>query len=385
MADFTTPSFLQNRSTNENHAKMMEVLPADIDMSEGGHAWNLTRAPALIAAEICEFVLPEIIKLIFPEWSYGTFLDEHAKSRRLARRVATAATGQLTITGRADTVIPAGSRFSTAAVNGASSVSYETLEEAIIPESGTVTVEIECIETGIRGNASARTIILNSSRVTGITDVYNEEAVTGGTETETDESLIERILAYDRGQGDNYVGCVADYKRWAKEVAGVGEATVLSAKDTSGLVTIIVTDSNGDPATEQLCESVYNHIMRPDSPYERLAPVNAYLEVIPPYTAKISIMATVELAEGATLASVKESFASLLAAYLPVAMDEKEIKYTRVAAILSSTRGVNDYSDLQIGENTGEPVTWGTSNIPITSSQLPTIDLDDLILASGTV
>ena len=52
MAEFTKPSFLLNRSTNDNHAKMREIIPADIDMSEGGHAWNMTRPTALIAAEI---------------------------------------------------------------------------------------------------------------------------------------------------------------------------------------------------------------------------------------------------------------------------------------------------------------------------------------------
>ena len=385
MAEFSTPEFLLNHSTNDNHQRMMEVMPKDIDMSEGGHAWNMTRPTALIAARLCEFILPEVIKLIFPEYSYGDFLDYHAASRKMSRRAATAASGQLTITGKATTKIPAGSVFATASVNSEQSIEYETLEAVTIPDSESVTVDVQCTLTGTIGNAAPNTIILNAGRVSGITSVTNEKAVTGGTEEEDDESLIERILTYDRSQGDNYVGCVADYKRWAKEVPGVGEATVISAQDTSGLVTIIVTDANGDPATEQLCEAVYNHIMRPDSPYERLAPVNAYLTIIPPYTAKISIMATVELSEGATLPSVKAAFKARLATYLPLATDEGEIKYTRVAAALSATEGVNDYSDLQIGTKEDGSVSWGTSNIPITTSQLPTIDIEDLILTAGTV
>lgn len=385
MAEFTIPEFLQNHSTNDNHKRMREIIPSDIDMSEGGHAWNMTRPSALLASRMCEFILPEVIKLIFPEYSYGEILDNHAKSRKMSRRAATAALGQITITGTANIKIPAGSLFSTPAVNGESSVDYETMEAATIPASGSVTVDVQCTKTGTVGNTAANTIRMNSSRITGITDVNNEEPVMGGTEQESDDALIERILAYDRSQGDNYVGCVADYKRWAKEVPGVGEATVISAQDTSGLVTIIVTDANGDPATTQLCESVYNHIMRPDSPYERLAPVNAYLEVIPPYTAKISVTATVELIDGATLEAVKEDFAARLAAYLPVAMDEGEIKYTRVAAALAATEGANDYTGLQLGMKDGETVSWGTANIPITTSQLPTIDVDDLILTAGTV
>lgn len=385
MAEFTTPSFLLNRSTNDNHAKMKEVLPADIDLSEGGHAWNMTRPTALIVAEICQFVLPEVIKLIFPQWSYGEYLDYHANDRGLVRRKATAAVGQVTITGPAETIIPKGSLFSTASVNGAASVNYETLEEVQIPESETVTVDVQCTQTGIIGNTGANTVVLVSSRLTGVKSVTNAEPLTGGTEEEDDESLILRISEYDRSQGDNYVGSVADYKRWATSVDGVGSATIIPAQDTTGLVTIVLTDSNGDPATEQLCISVYNHIMRPDNPDERLAPVNALLSVVPPATLEISIQATVELGNNATLESVKEAFLAQLELYLPVALDEGEIKYTRVAAALAATKGANDFSNLQIGLITDGTVSYGTSNIAITTSQLPTINADDLILTAGTV
>lgn len=385
MAAFETPVFLKNHSPEENFALMKKVLPENLDLSPGGHAYNLTMPTALVIAELCEFVLPEVVKLIFPEWSYGEFLDGHARSRGMTRRAATAATGKLTITGAAGTVIQAGSLFSTAAMNGEPSVDYKVLTSARIPESGTQTVQVQCTQTGIVGNAPAGTIILVSSRITGITAVTNPEAMTGGTEEESDEQLIERIMEYDQSQGNSFVGSVADYKRWASSVAGVGGATIIPAQDTTGLVTIVLTDSNGDPATEQLCTAVYNYIMRPDSPEERLAPVNAYLSVTPPATMSISIKATVELADGATVESVLESYMARLSVYLPEAMDDGEIKYTRLWSALTAAEGVNDFSGLQFGVKTGEEVNYGTANIAITSTQLPTITADDLILTAGIV
>ena len=385
MADFETPVFLQNHSPEEVHALMKRILPPDLDMSPGGHAYNLTMPTALVIAEVCEFVLPEVVKLIFPEYSYGAFVDAHAKVRGMTRRAATAANGEITITGAVNSVIPAGSMFSTAAVNNEPSVDYKTLETVTISESGSVTVAVECAQTGIKGNTTENTIVLVSSRLTGITAVTNEAPLTGGTEEESEESLIERIMEYDKSQGESYVGSASDYKRWAMSVAGVGSATIIPAQDGSGLVTIVITDANGDPATEQLCVSVYNYIMRPDDPYERLAPVNAILKVEPPATMQISIKATVELADGATLEAVKAAYMAQLALYLPVALDEGEIKYTRVAAALAAVEGANDYSGLQIGLKTGETVVYGTSNIAITTNQLPTIDAEDLILTSGTV
>ena len=385
MAEFETPIFLQNHSPAEVHALMKQVLPADIDTSQGGHAYNLTMPTALVIAELCEYVLPEVIKLIFPDTSYGTFVDRHAKARGMTRRPAVEAIGSLTITGAAKTVIPAGSIFSTASVNEQPSVDYETLEAVTIPESGTVTVDIRCTQSGVIGNTTENTIVLVSSRLTGIRSVTNEESVTGGTEKETDASLIQRISAFDNSQGDSYVGNVSDYKRWAMEVSGVGSATVIPAQDDTGLVTIIITDSNGAAATEQLCEAVYNHIMSPDDLDARLAPINAFLSVVPPATLQISIKVTVELVDGYTLESVKTAFMTRLANYLPVALDEKEIKYTRVAAVLAATEGVNDFAGLQIGLKTGDTVSYGTSNIPISNTQLPAIEAEDLILTSGTV
>lgn len=380
MAELPTPSFLQNHSTNENHEKMVSILPADIDISEGGHVWNMTRPTALLAAELCEFILPKVISLILPEYSYGDILDGHARQRALTRRAAKAATGEITITGTANTVIPEGSLFSTASVNGEPSVEYETTESATIPGSLSVTVPIRCREAGVIGNTAANTIIFGS--LSGIESITNENEVAGGIEEESDEALIERIMDYDKSQGDNFVGSYSDYKRWAMSVEGVGSATVESAKDDSGLVKIIITDSNGQPATELLCEKVYNYIMSPDDPEARLAPINAILSVEKPSTMSIFVKATVELTKDATIESAKDSFISKLTAYLPTAMEDKEIKYTKIFSALSSSDGVNDFSDLLIGVEGG---TYSASNITIDTSRLPVVSADNIELTVGTV
>lgn len=381
MAEFIIPSFLQNHSTNENHKKMKDILPADLDMSEGSHAWNLTRPTALLTAELCEFILPEVIKLIFPEHSYGVYLDNHAKARGMMRREATAAMGELTIYGTLGTVIPAGSVFSTASVNDEPSVDYEAVAEYIIPQSGTITVQVRCKQPGIIGNTPPNTIIFCSGKITGITSVTNTEAFTGGTETEDDESLQLRVVEYDESQGESNVGNEADYKRWATSVVGVGNATVIPASDDSGVVTIVITDTDGKPATDLLCESVYNYIMRPDNRPERLAPVNAILSVVPPTAVPIGIRATVEIQEGFTIESIKLSYFSKINAYLSVAAEEGEIKYSKVYSALSETDGVNDISSLNFAKDNGLPI-LGMSNIQLEPMSIPVISANDIELTS---
>lgn len=383
MADINIPEFLQNSSVDEIYESMRGIIPTDIDSSQGSHTWNFLRPTALVVSEVCEDILPRVVMLIFPATAYGEYLDAHATTRGMSRRAATAASGELTITGSANTVIPAGSVFSTVSANDSDpSVSYATTAAATIPSTGSVTVAVTCTQTGTIGNTTENTVILVSSRINGITSVTNEEAITGGTDEETDASLQARIAEYDQTQGDSYTGNVSDYRRWAMSVDGVGSATVIPANDDTGLVTIILTDSNGDPATEQLCEAVYNYIISPDDSSTRLAPVNANLDVEPPTTVAITISATVELEEEATIDSVKTAFRTALNSYMPEAESDGEIKYTRIAAILSATEGVNDFKSLLIGESGGTP---GTDNITIESTELPTISASDITLTSGTV
>jgi len=370
------------------HKMGLAVLPEDIDKSDGSHPWNMTRPTALQTAYICEFIVPEAIRLIFPEFSYGEWLDYHGKRCHIIRRSATAASGEVTITGEPDTVVPAGTMVATAAVNDSPSVDYLTMEDVTIPESGSVIADIICTQPGTVGNTTKGTVVLLGSRNKGITGIYNNKPITGGTEAESDESMIERILEYDRTQGESFTGSPADYRRWAMSVPGVGDATVISATDDSGLVTIVVTDANGAPANELICEAVYNYIMRPDAPAERPAPVNALLKVVPPRTVEIAISAVVELRAEHTLESVQADFLAQLGRYLVVALDEGEVKYSQVWRVLASVEGANDFKELLIGikdPDNDDMFIFGTDNIPIEVGELPSISAENLSLTTGTV
>ena len=85
------------------------------------------------------------------------------------------------------------------------------------------------------------------------------------------------------------------------------------------------------------------------------------------------------------LADVVTAFQQNMAAYMSEALADSEVKITRVAAILSATTGVNDFSDLQIGEDSGGTVTYGNTNIALTSTELPTIAESDITFTEGTV
>ena len=109
---------------------------------------------------------------------------------------------------------------------------------------------------------------------------------------------------------------MADYKRWALSVPGVGAVTVIPAKDDSGTIKIILMDQNGVPASKQIQDAVYNYIMRPDSEADRLAPPNAVLEISAPETVIVNYISCCLFEEKQKLANVQNDFKTAFQTYL---------------------------------------------------------------------
>lgn len=366
MSEIPFPSFLMDMDIDKIHSEMLNMLPENMDKSQGQHAWNLTRPTALIAAQLCQQVLPNALRLVFPLWADGEWLDCHAEMKGISRHAATASAGTLLLTVKPPLDIPAGTEFATASADGQPSVSFRTTGEHRA-ETETCVIPVQCTEIGLVGNVAPHTVVFKITPLDGILSVDNPEAMTGGTETENDESLRARVLEYDRSRDTSRVGSIADYRRWALEVDGVGGVTVIPTPDDSGLVTVVITDSNGGPANDALCQAVYDHIMAPDSPFDRLTPPNARLKVEPPETVTLHISAEIEL-ESAALDTVKMLFITEAQKYLAIARTDGEIRVTQLGKILAGTDGIYDYRNLTVN---GE-----VDNIPLSAVQLPQISRD---------
>ena len=226
-SDFIVPEFLEDCDADTIHARMMDELPNDIDKTEGGFPWDFTRPTALIAAELLQFYIPEAIKLMFPQWSSGSFLDYLAAGSQTKRKASTYAEAELTLTGEPGTIVPAGTVFATEAKNDQPSIEFAAVESCILNEEGKGTVLVRALLDGKQSNVNAGTIVLMSEPVEGIQTVTNKEKATGGTEEESDDDLRERIMEADASEETSYIGNNADYKRWAKAVDGIGDAIVI--------------------------------------------------------------------------------------------------------------------------------------------------------------
>ena len=369
MRELNIPIFLQNHDEDAVHKEIFDLIPDKYDKSEGQHYWNFTRPTANIVSRMRGFDLPKALQLIWPMTSYDEYLDYHAEVRGIYRKEAQYATGEITITGTPGTVIPMGYMFSTESKNGVASKDYVTTEECVIGEEGTVTVPAKATTAGIIGNTAAHTIVVNTSSFDDITGITNNEPFKDGIEEEDDESLYERIKEYNQIQGDRGTGNPSDYKRWAESVPGTGTAKVIRPTDTSGIVTIILTDGNGDPASEDLCTDVYNYIMSPADENSRLAPCGAFLKVMPPQTQMITITGILELTSG-DIESVTSTFVDRFKVYLEEAISHGEVLYHRVCNILGDIEGVYDITDITVN--------GGTSNIPLENGVFPFISISNV-------
>ena len=336
----------ENQTYDAIMARLLAAVPDTLDKREGSFIWDALSPAALELAQLY-IQLDLVMQYGFAQTTYGQYLDYRAGEHGLARKEATKATGQVTITGSSGTVVPAGSLLATGA-----GVQFETLAEVTIGETGSITTDVRAVEAGTRGNVPAATITVISVSIAGVTAVTNANPTTGGTDQETDAALLERLLEKVRTPATS--GNVAHYLQWAKSVSGVGDAKVFPIWDGNGTVKVVVIDANKEPASAEIVSDVEDYI-------EEVRPIGATVTVESATALDIDVVATLTLATGAVLADVKTAFEAALVSHLQqIAFKQSYVSYAKVGSLLLDTPGVLDYSDLTLNSGTGNVVIGDT-------------------------
>lgn len=372
MSEFIMPDWLKGQDAETIHQRMMARLPPDIDNTEGGFPWDFTKPTALEKAELLQFHLVETIKIMFPEWSYGEYLDLHAKRVGLTRRAAGYAYAKVEVEGIPGTIIPAGFAFAVPSVNSQPAIEFRTEEAVEIAEDGKATVGVLAVLPGTGGNVPADAIVLMVSPMRGITAIKNPEKASGGTEEESDDSLRARIMEIEQGLDTGFVGCDADYIRWSKEVPGVGTSFVIANwnPEVKNSVKLVVLDANGEPANDHILELVYNHIMSPEDRLSRKAPIGAILTVVAPVMKEIAYSLSATLEDGYDATMVADSIAAAIQQYYIRAKTEGLVQYIHIHAIITQAPGIYDFTNLTMN--------GGIENIAIALDQYPVTASIDL-------
>ncbi len=275
----------------------------------------------------------------------------------LIRKVAACGTTSLTVDG--NFTVNEGDLF-----ESEGGLQFEATET--VTSTTTAAVNVQCTTTGSIGNIAADTITLMPVQIPGVTSVTNDNPVTGGYDEESDSELRTRY--YEALQLPITSGNKYHYKKWAKEVTGVGDAKVFPLEYGVNTVEVVIIDSNKEPAGAELVAEVQEYI---DPNFlgtgEGQAPIGAYCTVNAASALNLDISVSVTIAEGYDIAGVTTNIETAITSYLKgIAFLEDYISYAKVGSVIINTEGVSDYEDLLINS--------GTSNVSIGSKEVPLLN-----------
>ncbi|WP_322902958.1 baseplate J/gp47 family protein [Paenibacillus campi] len=369
MADF--PYYLEQQTEQQIMQRMLDKVPSDIDKSEGSFMWDAGAPVAFMLSEAAIWA-QELLRRGFASTAASTDdsyrseeLDLRAAEHGLTRRAAVAAVGMIRFTGEPGKTVPASTVVSTPAddVSGEASQEYATTAAVTLTASGIGDVPIRALIAGKSGNVAAGTITILSTAINGGISVTNPAAITGGTDIETDTSLLERFYAKVRNQGTS--GNKAQYMQWASEIAGVGASRVIPLWKGPGTVGIYVLDTDKRAANAEMVTAVQTYIdPTQDGQGAGTAPAGPIVTVMPAQEVAIDISVKLTLASDATLQQVKTLIQKGVTSYLKqLAFHDSLVRYTRIAAILLDIPPIIDYANLTVN---------GTSdkNIEISANQV---------------
>ncbi|EEP0716760.1 baseplate J/gp47 family protein, partial [Salmonella enterica] len=131
--------------------------------------------------------------------------------------------------------------------------------------AGTLEVDLEAVDAGAAGNASAGTLLTFITPQAGIvqTATVTGSGITGGADVESLSELLSRLVfrvQYPPSGGTKY-----DFERWAREVPGVTRAWCLPEWPQAGSLGVtFVLDNNpdifpGDGDVDRVAEYIKSH------------------------------------------------------------------------------------------------------------------------------
>lgn len=170
-------------------------------------------------------------KQAFPDTAEGAILERWSTIWKVLRRQPEKASGYATVSGVGDSTISKGE-----ILKRSDGFTFEVDDDYQLPSGAESQLSIGLIAQngGLNGNTDPGASLLFESPPAGLnpTGQVDSPGLSGGTDKETDASLLERLLA--RIQRAAHGGAYFDYPTWCKEVANVTRAWCSPLYDPDG-------------------------------------------------------------------------------------------------------------------------------------------------------
>ena len=317
----------------------LEQVTQDVDKRDGSIIYDGI-APCMYEIANLYFALENYVDLLFADTSVGEYLDRAVYGSGLERKQATYAIRMI----ETNNVIDIDTRW------GVNDLIYTVIEQI-----DTTHYKAICNTLGEIGNTYSGTLD-NIDNVNNIVATLTD-IIESGQDEESDDALRERFYTTVRRASTS--GNENDYKNWALQVTGVGDAKVFPLWNGNGTVKVLIV--NTDKKIDDTLETkVYEYI-------EQNRPIGATVTVDSPIANNISITANVVLS-GKTLEEVQATYNKAVDDYFTgIVFSNYTVSYAKLGSLLLSCEGVEDYSNLLVNGAT-ENITVSDDAIPVLSS-----------------
>lgn len=347
--DLITPEQLKVQAKQRINTAL-EGTGQTVDLREGSYT-DILLSEGAYQIYKAYMLARDLLAAAVPGEDSGAHLDRFAAVYGIIRTPGIQATATVTFSGTDGTRIPVNT-----AVCSNSGLVFLTAEAVTITD-GTASCQVVAESPGAIYDLAPGEICRMQVSFTGVSGVTGS-AATGGADEETDRALYARL--HDLLSTPVASGNPGHYKQWAREVSGVGYASVVPLWDGPGTVKVLVADEQKLPVSETVRAAVAVHI-------EEMRPIGAEVTVCAVSALEIHVAATVMLLPGANVNRVQTRMEDLVQkVLLDIPMGETgSLRYTRIIAALMSCPEVDDYTSLTVN--------GGTSNIPLTAEMVPVL------------
>ena len=320
----------------EARNKFLSNLENNFSKIEGTFNFDIASAYGIEAEAIYKLLEFWVKQTFIDTATEDEFVDYHAMLFGVTRKQGTKARGEVLITGKANTTIPAGT-----VVLKTDGTKYRLLYDTTILSNEKAIAIVECLQRGEIGNCAIGEIVSFEISNANIFTVTNEKPFMNGYEKEPNDILISR--AKERILKPAHSGNVYDYEKWAKEVDGVGEVLVEPLWNGNGTVKVRISNYNNSVADNELIQKVKNRIEQVDG-----RPVGANVTVASFDSKDIEISVRIILSSGVKLSDVSDLITSKINqqikdnSALYTLNNQKILSINRVEKIVLSINGVED-------------------------------------------
>lgn len=290
---------------------------------------NHVRATAIAAVGEGQYQHQEwILRQAFADTADSAYLEKHAAKYGIYRKTATFAGGKARISGTAGAAVPVGQQINVG------EQMYLTASAAAIGTSGSVDVAVIAAMAGNRQNQPAQTAAVLQSVPAGIDRAVVLLEMVGGTDTESDESLLARYeerLRRPAAGGNQY-----DFRNWCLEVPGVVDAFIYPLRRGNGFVDAVILGENGIPSAETLA-AVQAHV-------DAVRPVtrkNGFLALAPSIQT-VNVAVTITLISGTDTDTATAAIKSAVNAYFDALKPGDPLIKSQLETLISEVYGVRD-------------------------------------------